>query len=116
VLNEMKDINSMLEKAFGMDSEELEDSLQRMCITFRGYTIYVQIGRNNKMRVGVEDVIQYYKHEAGNIYSGCRTLAKLSGDWRPIDELAKTCLNIYKVIKRPELEKIANKNGMQLKR
>ena len=111
----MKDINLMMEKAFGMNSEKLDDALQRMCITFRGYTIYVKIGRNNNMRVGVEDVIQYYKHEAGNITSGCRTLAKLSGDWRPIDEMAKTCLNIYKAIRRTELEKEAKRNGMVLK-
>jgi hypothetical protein len=112
----MKDIYSIMEKSFGMDTEELENALQRMCITFRGYTIYVQIGRNNKMRVGVEDVIRYYKHEAGNITSGCRTLGKLSGDWRPIDELAKTCLNIYKAIQRKQLVKEAKKNGMELKK
>jgi len=111
----MKDIYSMMKKSFGMNTEELEDALQRMCITFRGYTVYVQIGKDNRMRVGVEDVIRYYKYEAGSM-SGCRTLAKLSGDWRPVDELAKTCLNIYKSIRRPELEKEAKRNGMELKK
>jgi hypothetical protein len=111
----MKDIYEMLEKGLGLNTEELDERLEAYGITFRGSIIYVRTWKDNKIQVTVEDVIRYYRYEAGNLTSGCRTLAELSGDWRPIDNLAKSCLEIYKVIKKPELKKIAHKNGMELK-
>jgi hypothetical protein len=68
--------------------------LEQMGFEFRGKTIYI-----NGKRIRVEDVIYYYARDARNISSGCRRLGPLAGDWRPIDGLAKTCLEIYKVLK-----------------
>jgi hypothetical protein len=109
----MKDVFEILGKAFHIDEFDLEKSLSKMGISFRGYVIYVKLWKNDKRRVTPEDVVNYYIHEAGNLSSGCRTLAGITGDWRPIDELAKQCLNIYKVIKKDELRKIARKNGLE---
>jgi hypothetical protein len=111
----MKDVYEMLEKAFGIDTEDLMLQFSSMGITFRGYTVYVSIGKNNRKKISVEDVIRYYAYEAGNLSSGCRTIAGLSGDWRPIDALAKQCLEIYKVLKKNELKKTAHKYNMELK-
>jgi len=108
----MINVFERLGKAFGIDEYELEEMLStNFGMNFRGLTIYVQTGKK-KTRIGVEDVIQYYAYEAGNLSSGCRTLAGIIGDWRPVDELAKQCLEIYKVLKRDEMVKIARKFGM----
>jgi hypothetical protein len=34
------------------------------------------------------------------IYSGCRTLAGITGDWSPIDQLARECLAWFKFVNR----------------
>jgi len=46
--------------------------------------------------VAIDDILEYFKTQANNIVSGCRTLAGHSGDWRPIDNLAQECLAYYK--------------------
>lgn len=109
----MINVFEKLGKTFGIDEFELEDDLAKMGITLRGLTIYVNTGK--KHRIGTEDVIRYYAHEAGNLLSGCRTIADITGDWRPIDNLAKQCLEIYKVLKRDELAKLARKFNMEPK-
>ena len=111
----MLNMYEKLSKSFGMDELELEEQLNNMGISFRGYTIHVRLWKDDKHVVTPKDVIEYYAHEAGNISSGCRTLAGMTGDWRPIDTLAKTCLNIYKVVKRKDLVKEARKHNMELK-
>jgi hypothetical protein len=68
-----------------------------------------------KLKVTVADVIKYYHGDARNITSGMRSLAGFAGDWRNIDALAKECLEIFKIINRPALEKEGKKFGMELK-
>lgn len=58
-----------------------------------------------QLTVTPEDVIDYYGTEARNISSGCRQLAGHYGDWRPIDELAQLCLDIYKILNKSALYK-----------
>lgn len=65
--------------------------------------------------VRVEDVIHYYAHDARNITSGCRSLAGIHGDWRPVDNLAKACLEYFKRVNRPALEREGKKFGMTLR-
>jgi hypothetical protein len=112
----MKNVYEILSGAFHEDEFELEEQFSNMGLSFRGYTIYVTLWKDDKHRVTPKDVIEYYAYEARNLSSGCRTLAGIIGDWRPIDALAKQCLNIYKVLKRPELQKEARKHGMELKK
>ena len=66
-------------------------------------------------KISVEDVIKYYRYEAPNIESGCRTIASISGDWRPIDNIAKFCLEIFKIINTKDLRKIGKLYGMTAK-
>ena len=42
--------------------------------------------------ITIRDVVIYYARDAKDINSGCRTLARINGDWRPIDQLAQECL------------------------
>ena len=87
----------------GWNSEQM-DWLFFNGFGFRGHTLRV-----NGKRITAEDVIYYYAHDARNITSGCRQLGSIRGDWRPIDRLAKTCLAIYKVLKRDQLVREAKK-------
>ena len=112
----MKNVYKILGQAFHMQEETVEETLNNMGMTLRGYTIYVHFEGHKKTRVTPQDVIEYYAHEARNMSSGCRTLAGITGDWRNMDECAKECLNIYKVLKRVELVKYAHKHNMELKR
>lgn len=97
-----------LEDHFGF--EAVYEELEQNGITFKWKTIYV-----NGKKITVEDVIYYYYRDARNITSGCRSLGSIAGDWRPIDGLAKTCLEIYKVLKHDQLVREAKKFGMSPK-
>ena len=113
-MGKMIDVWEKLEKAF--HNSEIEEELKSMGITLRGYTIHVKVqGEKEVYKISPEDVISYYAYQAGNISSGCRTLGGIIGDWRPVNELAKTCLQIYKVIKKDELKTIAHKFNMELR-
>lgn len=112
----MIDIFEELGKAFKEDPFDLEKQLSNMGISFRGYTIYITLCKDDKHKVTPEDVVNYYVGQAGNLSSGCRTLADITGDWRQINDLAKECLEIYKIIKRKELELHLHKHGMELKK
>lgn len=115
------DFLEKIAEAFGYDSGyDVELELKEMGITMRQGTIYVHhihivTGKSLTTKVTPEAVIRYYATDARNISSGCRTLAGIIGDWRPIDNLAKQCLEIYKVIKRDILVRIAKSYDMQPK-
>lgn len=47
--------------------------------------------------VNFNDIVRYFSYEV-NSMSGLRTLGTISGDWRNIDELAKQCIEIFKII------------------
>ena len=68
-----------------------------------------------KHNVSIEDVIHYYFKDARNITSGVRSLGTIVGDWRPVDRLAKECLEIFKIINKTALKRAGRKCGMELK-
>ena len=68
-----------------------------------------------KTRIRIPDVVRYYATDAQNITSGCRSIAGITGDWRPIDYLAQDCLEYFKQVNRPALEREGRKYGMTLK-
>ena len=67
------------------------------------------------VRIRIRDVVRYYATDAQNITSGCRSIAGIVGDWRPIDYLAQDCLEYFKQVNRPGLEREGRKYGMTLK-
>lgn len=116
----MKNVIEELSKKFSMNEEDVEETLNSLGIQFKGYTIHVNYssiirGKACKTKISPEDVIKYYAFQAGNLSSGMRKLGEIVGDWRNIDDLAKQCLTIYKVLKKPELKSIAKKYNMELK-
>jgi len=68
-----------------------------------------------KNKITVADLIKYYYKDARDILSGCRTLGKLTSDWRGVDNLAKECLAWFKFVNRDGLAKEGKKYGMELK-
>lgn len=110
----MLNIYQKLSKLTGMDEFDLEERYNQVGITFRGYTIHVHTSKKGSKTVTPKDVIEYFAHEAGNMSSGCRTLAGITGDCRNIDDLAKICLEIYKLIKRKDLVREARKHNMEI--
>jgi len=71
-------------------------------------------GRNN-LKITIEDVVEYYVSQAGNISSGMRTLAGHSGDWRPINELAEEVMEYFKLVNIKGLRTESERRGLEAK-
>jgi len=100
-----------LEDLYGQEVPEYLDVVNKNLIKIK-----VSDWQGEKtLNVTPADVIQYYDKEARNITSGARTLAGHTGDWRPIDAIAKESLEVFKVLNRNELERLGKKRGMTLK-
>jgi hypothetical protein len=66
------------------------------------------------VRVRITDVAKYFAREARSM-SGCRTLAGITGDWRPIDYIAQDCLEYFKEVNVEALRREARKQGIEPK-
>jgi hypothetical protein len=59
----------------------------------------VNVFGDREVKITMDDVADYYRNQAGDAtYSGCRTLAGMAGDWRPIDMMARECLKWFKTV------------------
>lgn len=65
-------------------------------------------------KITVKDVAEYYATEAGNILSGCRTLAGIAGDWRMVDNVAKMCYQWFRFIDRVGMRRTFRRYGLEL--
>ena len=65
-------------------------------------------------RIRLADVARYFAHEAGSM-SGCRTLAGIVGDWRPIDNIAQEVLTYFKLANIKGLRRESRKLGLEPK-
>ena len=65
--------------------------------------------------ITIRDVVIYYARDAKDINSGCRTLARITGDWRPIDQLAQEFLEWFKFINPDGLRREGLKLGLKPK-
>jgi hypothetical protein len=68
-------------------------------------------GPSRVVRVRIFDVARYYQTEARSM-SGCRTLAGIVGDWRPVDRVARVCLEHFKQVNVKALRREARKAGL----
>jgi hypothetical protein len=64
------------------------------------------------IKVTPDNLAEFYSTQAGNLLSGCRTLAGLTGDWRPISGLADTCLSWFKRVNIEAMRRAARKRGL----
>lgn len=55
---------------------------------------------------------EFYATQANNLSSGIRTLAGLSGDWRPISELADLALAWFKEVNVEGIRRAARRVGL----
>jgi hypothetical protein len=65
------------------------------------------------VKITPDDLAEFYATQAGNLLSGCRTLAGLTGDWRPISGLADTCLSWFKRVNLKVMRQAARKRGLE---
>jgi hypothetical protein len=62
-------------------------------------------------RIRLKDVIKYFRYEACSM-SGCRTLAGITSDWRPIDNLAQEILSYFKDVNVEALRRESRRAGL----
>jgi hypothetical protein len=62
-------------------------------------------------RVRIGDVVEYFRTQARSM-SGCRTLAGITGDWRPIDAIAQDCFEYFKNVNIVELRRAGRRVGL----
>jgi hypothetical protein len=65
------------------------------------------------VRITPDNLAEFYATQANNLGSGCRTLAGLTGDWRPISDLADTALSWFKHINIEAMRRAARKRGLE---
>lgn len=69
-------------------------------------------GDEQIIRVTPDEVAHFYATQANNLVSGCRTLAGLTGDWRPVSELAQAALDYFKQVNAEALRRAGRKVGL----
>jgi hypothetical protein len=65
------------------------------------------------IRVTPENLAEFYATQATNLSSGCRTLAGLTGDWRPISQLADLALAWFKRVNIEAMRRAGRKAGLE---
>ena len=70
-------------------------------------------GDKQVVRITAEDVAEFYETEATNMSSGIRSLAGLSGDWRPISELADLALSWFRQVNVEAMRRAAQRVGLE---
>lgn len=65
------------------------------------------------LTITMDDVARYYAEEARNLSSGCRTLARMTADWRYVDRLAAMALHWFKQINIDGMRSAAQVRGLQ---
>jgi hypothetical protein len=69
-------------------------------------------GEPQTIRITLDNLAEFFSTQACNLSSGCRTLAGLTGDWRPISELANLCLDWFKHVNAEGMRRAGRKVGL----
>jgi hypothetical protein len=64
------------------------------------------------VKITPDNLAEFYATEARNITSGLRTLAGLSGDWRPVSNLADIALGWFKRVNIEGMRRAGRKVGL----
>lgn len=73
----------------------------------------VNVFGDREVKITMDDVADYYRTQAGNAtHSGCRTLAGMAGDWRPIDMMARECLEWFKAVNIAGMRRTVERRGL----
>lgn len=69
-------------------------------------------GEPTTIKITPANLAEFYATQANNLGSGVRTLAGLSGDWRPISELANIALDWFKVVNVEGMRRAGRRAGL----
>jgi hypothetical protein len=69
-------------------------------------------GQKQTIRVTPTNLVEFFATQANNLLSGCRTLAGLTGDWRPVSALAQACLNWFRIVNVGGVRRAARRVGL----
>jgi hypothetical protein len=64
------------------------------------------------IKITPDNLAEFFATQANNLSSGMRTLAGLSGDWRPISELANLALDWFKNVNIVGMRRAAIRVGL----
>lgn len=73
--------------------EMLGDFVERAGKSLLVLNVANVFGEPQTITVTPDNLAEFYATQANNLGSGCRTLAGLTGDWRPVSELADMASN-----------------------
>jgi hypothetical protein len=107
-----KDMHEKLTAFYGGDIPGYILNAGKTFITLRAGS---DVFGDRDVKITMDDVADYYLIEAANITSGCRTLAGITGDWRPIDMMARECLEWFTAVNITGMRRTVNKRGLKLK-
>ena len=65
------------------------------------------------VRITPDNLAEFFATQANNLSSGCRTLSGLTGDWRPISELANAALSWFKHVNPEAMRRAGRKAGLE---
>src|SRR5436305_607515 len=69
-------------------------------------------GEPATIRITPANLAEFFATQANNLSSGLRTLAGLSGDWRPVSELANSALGWFKTVNAEGMRRAARRVGL----
>src|SRR5689334_4116465 len=69
-------------------------------------------GEGQTIKVTLDNLAEFFATQACNLSSGCRTLAGLTGDWRPISEVANLCLTWFKRVNAEGMRRAGRTVGL----
>ena len=108
-----KDIHEKLTAFYGGDIPRYILNAGKTSITLR---TGVNVFGDRNVKITMDDVADYYRTQAGDAtHSGCRTLAGMAGDWRPIDMMARECLEWFKAVNIAGMRRTAKIQGLMLR-
>jgi len=90
----------------------LGEFVQRAGKNFLVVKVSDVFGDPTSVRITPTNLVEFYATQANNLSSGIRTLAYLSGDWRPITELANLALDWFKIVNVEGLRRAAKRAGL----
>lgn len=69
-------------------------------------------GDEQTIRVTPDNLADFFATQANNLSSGSRTLVGLTGDWRPVSQLAQACLDWFKHVNVTSMRRAARRFGL----
>ena len=93
--------------------ERLGEFVERAGKSFLTIRTTNVFGEQSTIKITPTNLAVFYATQANNLGSGIRTLADLSGDWRPISELADIALSWFKTVNVEGMRRAARKVGLE---